>query len=68
MIGDKKTYTLSEKSFRKQAGRGMWVDSVFGDHGRTMRVTKVGQRYKDGAEWLIDVEAVEIEKNKPTEL
>jgi hypothetical protein len=64
MTGEKRTYTLSEKSFRKQAGRGMWVDSVFQDHGRTMRVTKIGQRYKDGAEWLINVEAVEIENLK----
>jgi len=39
----------------------MWVGSVFQDHGRAMKVIKVGQRYKDGTEWLIDIEAVEIE-------
>jgi hypothetical protein len=64
MVGDKRTYALSEKSFRRQVGSGMWVGSVFGDHGRTMKVIKVGQRYKDGTQWLIDIEAVEIEKDK----
>jgi hypothetical protein len=68
MIGDKRTYALSEKSFTRQAGRGMWVGSLFQDHGRAMKVIKVGQRYKDGTEWLIDLEAVEIEKNKPTKV
>ena len=64
MVGDKRTYALSEKSFRRQVGSGMWVGSVFQDHGRTMNVIKVGQRYKDGTQWLIDIEAVEIEKDK----
>lgn len=62
MIGDKRTYRLSEKSFKKGAGKETWVGSVFEDHGRTMEVVKIGQRYKDGKRWLIDLEAVEIEK------
>jgi hypothetical protein len=64
MIGDKRTYTLGEKSFRRQIAQGTWVGSVFGDHGRTMEITQIGPRYKDGHQWVIEVVAVEIEKNK----
>jgi hypothetical protein len=63
MIGDKRKYTLSEKSFRKQIAKG-WIGTVFGDHGRIMETVNIGQRYKDGNQWVIDVEAVEIVKNE----
>ena len=54
-----KTYTVSEKNFLRQAGRGMWIGSVFKDHGRTMRVTAIGKAYRNGKERLIEIAAVE---------
>ena len=68
MIGDQRTYTLGEKSFRRQVAQGTWIGSIFGDHGRTMEIVKIGQRYKDGTQWVIDVETIEIEKHKATEV
>ena len=64
MIRDKRTYTVSEELLRKQVRDGMWIGSVFGDHGRTMEVVKIGPRYKpsNATWWVIDVEAVETEK------
>jgi len=54
-----KTYTVPEKNFLRQAGRGMWIGSVFGDHGRTMKVTAIGKAYRNGKERLIEITAVE---------
>ncbi len=54
-----KTYVVPEKNFLRQAGRGMWIGSVFGDHGRTMRVTTIGKAYQNGKERLIEITAVE---------
>ena len=54
-----KTYTVSEKNFLRQAGRGMWIGSVFQDHGQTMRVTAIGKAYGKGRERLIEITAVE---------
>jgi hypothetical protein len=64
MIGDKRTYTLSEKVWRRSCGLTMWRGSIFLDHGRTMQIVEVGQRYKYRNQWLIDIEAEEVEKNK----
>lgn len=63
MTGVKRAYTLSEKSWRRSVGQGMWIGSCFGDHGRTMQIVKIGRRYKDGNQWVLDIEAEECEKN-----
>lgn len=55
-----RTYTLPEKSFLRQAGRGFWIGDTFQDHGRLMRVVKIGQVRGDGRERVVDVVAVEI--------
>jgi hypothetical protein len=57
----KRTYTIPEKSFLRQAARGVWIGSEFMDHGRKMEVTAVGQVRVDGKERLIDITATEIE-------
>jgi len=62
MTSNTRTYTIPERNFLSHTGRGMWVGSIFQDHGRTMRITAVGPVYKDGRERLIDVTAVEIQK------
>lgn len=54
-----KTYVVPETNFLRQAGRGMWIGSVFRDHGRTMRVTAIGTAYGQGKERLIEITAVE---------
>jgi hypothetical protein len=43
-----KTYALPEKNFLRQVGGGMWIGSLFKDHGRTMRVTAIGKAYGKG--------------------
>ena len=55
-----RTYTVSERSFLRQAGKGFWIGSTFMDHGRNMKIVAVGQVRKDGKERLIDVTAEEI--------
>jgi hypothetical protein len=59
-----KVCTVLEKIFIRQAGRGMWVGSIFNDHGKTMRITAIGQVYKMGKERLIDLTAIETEDNQ----
>ncbi len=58
-----RTYTIPKKNFLLHCGRGMSVGGEFQDHGRTMRVTAVGQVYRDGRERLINITAVEIDEN-----
>jgi hypothetical protein len=60
MSAKSKIYTIPEKNFLRQAGQGMWIGSVFKDHGRTMRVTAIGKAYKEGTERLIEITAVEV--------
>jgi hypothetical protein len=55
-------YTMPEKNSSLHFGPGIGVGSTFQDHGRIMRITVVGQVYRDGRERLIDITAVEIEK------
>jgi len=57
-----RTYTIPEKNFLLHCGRGMRVGSTFQDHGRIMRITAIGQVYRDGRERLIDITAVQIDK------
>jgi hypothetical protein len=57
-----RTYTMPEKNSLLHFGRGIGIGSTFQDHGRIMRITVVGQVYRDGRERLIDITAVEIEK------
>lgn len=62
-----KTYTTSEKSWLRATGRGMWIGSEFGDHGRWMRIVSIGVAYRPAGENrnLIDVEAIEIPPPTP---
>jgi hypothetical protein len=53
-----KTFTVTEKSFLRQAGRGFWVGGEFMDHGRKMKIVAIGEVRVDGNERLIDVTAV----------
>jgi hypothetical protein len=50
---------VSEKNFLRQAGRGMWIGSIFKDHGRTMKITAIGKAYEEGQDRLIEIAAVE---------
>jgi hypothetical protein len=59
-----RTYTIPEKNFLRHSGQGTGVGSVFKDHGRIMRITAVGQVYRDGRERLIDITAEEIDKKR----
>jgi hypothetical protein len=54
-----KTYAVCETNFLRQTGRGMWIGSVFKDHGRTMRVTAIGKAYGRAKERLIEITAIE---------
>jgi hypothetical protein len=60
MQAEKKTYTVPEKNFLRQAARGWWIGGTFMDHGKKMRIVAIGQVRKDGKERLIDVTAEEI--------
>jgi hypothetical protein len=60
-----KTYTMPEKSWLLQAGRGTWIGSEFLDHGKLMRVVAIGKAYKDSVrkDNIVDIEAVEVPRN-----
>ena len=53
-------YTMAEKSLLRWIASGMWVGSVFRDHGMQMRITSIGKFYGDGKETVIDFEAEQI--------
>jgi len=59
MSARSRTYVVSEKNFLRQAGRGMWIGSIFKDHGRTMKITAIGKAYEEGQDRLIEIAAVE---------
>jgi hypothetical protein len=55
-----KIYTVPERNWILQAGRGFWVGSVFRHHGVDMKVVEVGKVYRRGKESLIGIKAVAI--------
>jgi hypothetical protein len=57
-----KTYTVTEKSWIRQAGRGTSIGSEFLDHGKLMRIISIAVVYRRDGEKdkLIDIVAAEI--------
>jgi len=57
----RKTYTATERSWLRL---GMGIGGEFGDHGKQMRVVKIGKPYRppDEKENLIDVEAIPVNR------
>lgn len=65
MLGDKRTYTVTEKSWQRQVGHGAWVGTVFYDGELKMKMVKIGVAYRSyRGDMMIDIEAEEIGRDK----